>query len=670
MIRKELYRLMIKEKLLLAVAIMLVIKVFTCMDLEYAYPWKSDSETEFYNEYMRCIAGELTDAKIEQIESDYQNEALRGNHYDAMALIYSDYQYVLQDTDRHYFLTPNAFGLALICLDTDWLLIFLILLMAASIVTKEYTAGVIQITQTSRKGRSVLAMQKAGIMVGAVAVIACICQALPLLVLGMKYGFSCADAPIQSISQFESFSRELSLIEAWGYVSVLRVIAYTIFAMLIFSLASVCRKATTLFFAGIGMVFFPVYLLTGETHGEKLYQTLIPLGSLNGIGFLLGDSQPIVGTEYRFMELSIYEVVCICMAQLLVALLATALAVLKLSGAKWNRKRLRYIPTGAVMLSLTVVCGTFAGCSSESTDVIKAITMNGREMVTERYIWIDEYTYYDKIARSICPIAESVIDGEKILAIGDRTILVARKEINGSLRNDFTIELLDPETGERKPLIRFGRNADQDAFLSIDRVIDLDFLFEADEATANMGINESVVYEKGCVYFAYNDVVVKADTASGAYSVVYYASEMTNTTISDGMIYYTSGVGELVRCDMQTQTVRVLYEAVQDYWLGEGRLYLTFSDREGLYVAPIDDTPAEPIRLSDLTPETLDEYGDTVVYEQGGKIAYVDMKASDDGEHFIETSGYLAGIHGDCIYTYDYADGELTIEAYSTAPDG
>lgn len=655
---------MIKEKILLAVLLFLILKVFSYVGLEYAYPWKSESESEFYNEYMQSIAGEFSEAKAEKIENDYQNEVLRGNHYDAMGLIYSDYQYVLQDTDRRSFISPNAIELVLIHSDTDWLLIFLILLMAASIVTKEYTAGVIQITQTSRKGRGELAIQKAIIMIGTVAVVASLYQALPLLICGLKYGFSCADAPIQSIRAFESFGRELSLIEAWGYVSVLRVIAYTIFAVLMFSLASICRKATTLFFVGLSMVFFPIYLLTGDSHQENIYQTFIPLGNLNGFGFLLGDIQLAAQDEYRFMEIGVDEVVRIYMVQTLVALLAMILAVFKLSGARISRYRMKGRQVGAAMLALTVVCCTCSGCSAERTEAIKSITMSGREKVTQKYIWIDEYTYYDMTDCAVCSIAESVIDGERILAIGDRYIMVARKEINGLLKQDFTIELLDPESRERIPLVRFGRNVDRDAFLGIDRVIDIDFLFEEDEATANMGINESVVYENGCVYFAYNDMVVKADSVSGEYSVVYYASGMTNTTVSDGQIYYLSGIGELLRYDMQSQEAVLLYDKILDYWVGDQRIYLTFSDQSGLYFAPNGDTVAQPIKLSDMTPATVNEYGHTVVYEQGDRIAYVDMNTSDCMEHFIEASGYLAGIYGDTVYTYNYEDGQMMIEAY------
>lgn len=248
MIRKEIHRIMIKDKILFVIILFVLFKIISSINLEYEYSWKSESETKFYIEYMKEITGEVTEWKKEKIEDDYNNDKIRANHHDAMEQVYMDYQYALEDTEKHFFLADDSIELVMLHLEIDWLLIFIIILIATSLVIKEYTTGVIQIVQTSKKGRMLFSINKTLIILVVVTIVSSIFQIIPLLVCGLRYGFSSANAPVQSIQMFESYSGDMTLIEAWIYVSVLRIIAYMIYGMLIFSIASICKKTTSLFF--------------------------------------------------------------------------------------------------------------------------------------------------------------------------------------------------------------------------------------------------------------------------------------------------------------------------------------------------------------------------------------------------------------------------------------
>ena len=175
-------------------------------------------------------------------------------------------------------------------------------------------------------------------MLVVVAIVSSIFQIIPLLVCGLRYGVSSANAPVQSIQMFESYSGDMTLIEAWIYVSVLRIIAYMIYGMLIFSIASICKKTTSLFFIGISSVFFPTYILSGNYHQEKIYHSFIPMGNLKGDGFLFGNIKFESEVEYYFMEIGKSELIEIYLLQLLIVIVFIAIAIIKISGLEIKNK--------------------------------------------------------------------------------------------------------------------------------------------------------------------------------------------------------------------------------------------------------------------------------------------------------------------------------------------
>ncbi|MBQ2745522.1 MAG: hypothetical protein IJF37_07930, partial [Lachnospiraceae bacterium] len=266
---------------------------------------------------------------------------------------------------------------------------------------------------------------------------------------------------------------------------------------------------------------------------------------------------------------------------------------------------------------------------------------------------------------TIYSIAETVIDTEKILAIGDSYIMVARQEINGAINADYAIELLNTESRERYSLIRFGKNVDTDALLGLDKVIDLSMLVSGDETITNMGINETVVYENNNLFFSYNNLVIKADCTSKEYSVIYYASEMKNTTISNGQIYYIDGNGELLQYSISDKKTKVIFEAVENFWLGENKVYTTMKDVNGLFLLEIGGGgDVESTKISDITPEVVDEYQDIVVFQQENNIVYIDLSEDNYLENKIDVSGIIAGVFDRVIYLYNYDEGEMKILEY------
>lgn len=668
MVYKELYRIMIKERFLNLLIVLVLVKLAVFSTTDYAYTWKSETETDFYKQYMEEISGELEKWKIQKIENDYKNTEIMGQHYSVMEEVYSDYQYVLKSPESHYFLTNDGFELFMLHMDIDWILLFLIVLLSLQLISKDYASGVIQITQTSKLGRGKFATVKAGIMLVTTMVMSIVFQLLQIICYGATNGLASFDAPIQSIQAFENLEKELTVVQAWICVVILRMVAYIIFGMIVFGIAAFCKNSAFCIFIGVGIVFLPLYLLSGTYHQEIIYQTLTPVGTLNGYGFLLGSNKPDLELDYFFQELYWTDIISIYIVQLFIGIIIMAMALIKISGKRINSRKLKQ--KGVKLCILGIFCSLLVcGCVSGNTSFFQMDTMSGRDLVTNKYVKIDEYNFYDIEEGKTYQIGETILDNEKILAIGDSYIMVARKEINGILTNEFSIELLDYERDDRYTLIRFGKNADQAALLGLDNIINTDFLNRSGRAIENMGINESVVLENNCIYYAYNNVVVCADCNKNEYSIIYQDSEMKNTIIAEGRIYYVNGLEQLIYYNMITKEAIVLGEDISQVWMDDIKVFISKTKEEGLFMISKEELLAGSdiswSKISDITPDVLDTDRNIAVFQSEGNFYMYSYKEEKPIEKKldIEVAGNLAGISNNKIYVLLY-EGEKKVLVY------
>ncbi len=667
MFKKEMYRIMIKENFLILLFIFVFIKILIASSTEYAYSWKSDRETEFYLKYMEEISGRGEEGKYDRIERDYKDEKIMGQHYSAMEAVWSDYQYVLEDEEKHWFLKDDGFELFFLHSDIDWLCLFLIIFLATQMVSKDYICGVVQITQTSLLGRERLAVFRALLMMGLTAVITIIFTASNLLSYGINHGLSSGNAPIQSVSMLGTSEKELTVLQAWLFMMLLRMIAYVIFGMLIFAMASVCKNMSFCMFAGFGMVFFPLFLLRGTYYQEKLYKTMIPIKNLDGIGFFIGDSIAAGEDKYFFQELSMADIAVIYAVQLIIGLAVVSLSVVRLSGGHRNIRRFWHKKIKFIILFLCclVFCHGCSGYQSLQTQDEKIL---GRDLVTKQYVKIDEKHFYDIEDKKIYETGETILDEERILAIGNTYILTAKKEIKGNTKNEFSIELLDNKKNKRQTLIRFGQNADMAAFMGLDNIINMNFLSDSGQEIQNMGINESVVYENNCIYYAYNNVVIKADCENKEYSIIYQTSEMKNTIICNDRIYYINGLEQLICYDVKAGEAARLLENIGQMWLDSDKIFISKADEGGLFMGDIEEGPVKgelPLRkISEKMPERLDAEGDKVVFESEGKIYMCRYEEEKVFEEELETEDNtsMAGISGNKMYVIQYGEEIKVIE--------
>ncbi len=139
---------------------------------------------------------------------------------------------------------------------------------------------------------------------------------------------------------------------------------------------------------------------------------------------------------------------------------------------------------------------------------------------------------------------------------GDEFILIANKEVKGNEKAEYSIQLLNLEDYSKYTLIRFGNNVDMNAFLGLEDIFAIRNISHSGSAIDNMGLNETVSIEDGCMYHCYDDVVVEADFRKQEFNIIYQASCMINTIIEDGNIMYINGLTELISYNIKEKQER------------------------------------------------------------------------------------------------------------------
>lgn len=583
MFRLEVKRIWIKEYILLAVFILFIIKMAFFMKDAYYYQWKSDRETEFYTDYMKSIEGSWEKWKKEKIQKDCVDEKMLGMHYSVMEKISSDYAYVSQDKENRFFVSPNAWELYLRKINVDWSFIVFIIFLCIQTVTPDFTSGMIQSSRTSKMGRGRLIWMKVLIVLFTVLLCSISIFFLQMGIYASKYGLHCMDAPIQSCEHFADAAKNLSYGQACFLMLFLRSVGYMLFSMIIFCVASFAIHASYIFFSGIGLVFLPYYLFHELQYTRIKYMLPIPIGTLNGFEFLQGDC--LNSDEVRvFREFSMSEIGMIYGVHILVTVICLLIAFWKLSGRKWKlwlyiKKRKNGMLFGCLIVCCICLCGCGKSAVSYENERIE-----GKKQISQKYAYIDDYQVYNIQTEEIIEIGESIMDSERILAIGNREILIARQETKGINTGEYTIELLDLDTYKRRTVLYFGKNADLDGLLGIEDIIHLDRWNTDNKAVSNMGINESVVYENGMLYYAYNDIVVRADCKSNEFEIVFQASNMNGIEIHAPYIFYLNGSFQLVRYNMENQEEIVMAQDVIGMWVDGQTIYMLREGQEGLYI--------------------------------------------------------------------------------------
>lgn len=314
----ELNKILFKRRGLLLILLFFGIKLATLAFGTANVNALIEQNRDVYLSYVQKVTGPLTAEKQRKIEADHQaitdaqaksaaidsdfmsGKITEGEYSaqiaqvqvilkkaDGFQIFYDQYQYVLQNTDRRYFLYTNGWKALLSSDALDVVLVLLVLVLAVPVFTQEYELDMAPLLLSSARGRGRLAVQKIAAAVLLSAVASLLFSAGSYGYYAIRYGLPAGSAPLQSVPFFSGSAYNLSLFQAFLFVCAIKAAGYALFAVMVLLLGALCKRTLPALFAGLGLAVLPWLLFLS---GSLKYRLPLPLGFMLANGYLRGTT--------------------------------------------------------------------------------------------------------------------------------------------------------------------------------------------------------------------------------------------------------------------------------------------------------------------------------------------------------------------------------------------
>lgn len=305
--------------------------------------------------YSGVITEELYEQKSAALDAITENE-------NGFEVVYQQYLYVCENKDNHYFLQTNGWSGLFGNSTLDFPLFLVVLLLATAVFCSEYSCQMDSLILTSKEGLK-STRYKLLIIVASVLSLCFLTALIRYAFFAIKYGLPCGDYPIQSIADFGTSMKELSLLEGYIAITALRCLGYVSFSVLLLLASVLVKKYALTVLLGAVTTLVPYIGLSATT----LCRLPIPLAFMLGTDYLSGSikaSDLLTGEEIAvFQEVSGYELFVLIVVSVLISLLAVLWLLIR-NKNRWQGiggKSKRYCAT---VLCLAIVL-VFTGCADE-----------------------------------------------------------------------------------------------------------------------------------------------------------------------------------------------------------------------------------------------------------------------------------------------------------------
>ena len=533
-----------------------------------------DSESEFMSEYERVR--EITDRK------------------EALDLVMEQYYYAEKSPDSHYLTFGDYSALGQDFPDIP--LLAAVIFLTALLFLNEETSNVITYIRIGENGRNKTLFGK----IAALLVFVLSCQAArmaaELITLTSQGSFAELSYPIQSIEFFQNCSYNISILQGFLIISLLRTVGYFFAAALVILLSVTLRKVLFTVFIPSAFCVLQQFAFTPATPAYYL-----PTGFLRAVGYLRGDviSENDNGEQIKlFSEIPLAHLFVLIILTILFIFAAGVIANKYYLGG--TRKKLRLMS----VVSVISVCVLMSGCSNrfESENVIKYNLSENAFFVEDKDSFYTNDTnsitrHFKNSDDELSVIHELVKNNDRITSlynIGDNLLYLQSFSVNSISTSNYT----------NMPYYTIKEN-DISGFLGINlspqRVNSNSSFYLAGFFTAN-----------NSMYYVFDNCIVKDGVCiidEGAYNLA---------LCCDGKsIFYINNLLQLKRYDMKTGDIsRLPGEFVRTLYYDGTRIL--FSDKNGIYELSSDDFITN--KLSDISAVQLCSNGSDIFYSKDNAI--------------------------------------------------
>lgn len=525
-------------------------------------------EREFQTIYEKVSDGRLTKEesklRIAELEKVLQKK-------EGFLVLYNQYTEAKTKRSNRYLLNTNAWDALLMDGSLDFLLVIFIMLIASVSFGSEITSEMDVMLRISVKGEKRLGIYKLKLVVLVSCLSFILEYAVKILFYHFKYGFSHGDYPLQSLSDFQSYSGEVTLLEASVGIFMWKLLGVVMWCMIVCALMLWLRKYVVVMitaFAGL------IVMYVGISKEYFKYYIPGPLGALLGKGFYKGSEY----TVSEFSEQKMYSFIQmpekIKVIILLVDMLMIAGLVFYVTyqyANCWNHKQFFKKKNMTYMLIAVLCMGTTTGCATQRNGSHQIFNMkNSNHYEADSYL-----LYYD------------VNEGEGTIMVRDKntgktTELVkdvyrAGKEILDAFYVDANYAYYIEKTYDAED--KYGVKEYEK--LSLIRVDLADFSFKTMFSTSiktkktdvfginasdnkeygvYMGIMSFLVYENEFCFITSDGEVYDVNLSTGKKEFLFFCHG-TDLSFMNGSFYYIDEVSRLKKYNIRTRT-EYLYEDI------------------------------------------------------------------------------------------------------------
>lgn len=386
----ELYKLFVKRRAWLLILIFMALRLITVfLQPNYVRDYKMEMYRDAYMEHMEVLEGKLNDEKIayisEQnkkiqelmnqdtsveayvsgtISEDEFNERYRQRNtgyrqQEEFAVINEQYQNVLQDPERVYFIYSNGWTGLIGNENLDFVLLILLMLLIVPMICNEFVTDMYPILRTTPNGGARLFASKFAVGMITAVLSAVLLFAVEAIYFAAMFGLPSGSFPLQSLAPFANSPYQISIYGSAALTLANHCFGAMFMTVLLMCLSAVFKRALSAIFIGTTGILLP-FILFSESVMKYLFPT--PLGFLLSCGFLKGyfavtpfSSQFVTITPKQYIV-----TVCISLGLMLVLFL---IGIMAFSGKKIRKRNKKML---ACMLCITSIFMT--GCSGKSPE--------------------------------------------------------------------------------------------------------------------------------------------------------------------------------------------------------------------------------------------------------------------------------------------------------------
>jgi len=311
-------KILIKQKGLLVIAAMVLLKIALTFQQGYDSNMIINKNPEGYAAYVTLYEGKLTAQKEQQLQAEYyavnhaageleelarkwqagkiDQESYEENsksYYEKMKnsavfqVVYNQYFYAKEAPDERYIMDERGWSTLLAHGTPDFILLLCLLIILTPLFCYEYESGMDALLLSSYKGKYLAGIVKLSIGSILAVTTTVLFTLIEWICLNQMVGMQHGQYPLHSLSFFANSEYHVSLNEALLLMLLCQVMGSVMLSGCISLVGMISKKSIITLFTGSAMVFLPYILFNGQA---LLYYLPLPSGLLEGTGYLWGTT--------------------------------------------------------------------------------------------------------------------------------------------------------------------------------------------------------------------------------------------------------------------------------------------------------------------------------------------------------------------------------------------